>query len=396
MSRRGLINLLFWIVFSQLIFANELIDATSGAYHSLLLFKDGRIATVEHFERNIAEKFHFSYVESPIKFISIAAGENFNLAVSAEGSLWGWGHIPQFHMGKYQVEIVENPMLLDDSQKWESVFADGSTALALQEDGSLWDVRVLEDFREIQNPDGHAWTSIKIFGESWVGDYVLRMVLQDEKNKFWTLRNGSGLAVIDSLYEKNGDFDPWFDDWYELVPLDLASGVLEFQFTDLTGMYITNNDLVIFGLSLCTDRHIYSIRRMIESGRLEVIVDYLSTVIRREKLGKYKKVITGNFLNFTDFILDCLNPEKIDYFYSYAALLQDNGQLILWTNGKKFVSEKEKKIKKIYGGDNIFVQTEDEKIYGIGYFSYKRSENYAKGSDSILDFIPIEPAAGRL
>ena len=48
------------------------------------------------------------------------------------------------------------------------------------------------------------------------------------------------------------------------------------------------------------------LRRMIESGRLEVIVDYLSTVIRREKLGKYKKVITGNFLNFTDFILDCL------------------------------------------------------------------------------------------
>ena len=87
-------------------------------------------------------------------------------------------------MGKYQVEIVENPMLLDDSQKWESVFADGSTALALQEDGSLWDVRVLEDFREIQNPDGHAWTSIKIFGESWMGDYVFRGVLQDEKKKF--------------------------------------------------------------------------------------------------------------------------------------------------------------------------------------------------------------------
>ena len=159
---------------------------------------------------------------------------------------------------------------------------------------------------------------------------------------------------------------------------------------------LTNNDLTIFGLSLCTDRHIYSIRRMIESGRLEVIVDYLSTVIRREKLGKYKKAITGNFLNFTDFILDCLNPEKIDYFYSYAALLQDNGQLILWTNGKKFVSEKEKKIKKIYGGDNIFVQTEDEKIYGIGYFSYKRAGNSAMSSDSILDFIPIEPAAGRL
>ena len=90
MSRRGLTNLLFWIVFSQLVLANELIDAASGAYHSLLLFKDGRIATVEHFERDVVEKFHFSYVESPIKFISIAAGENFNLAVSAEGSLWGW------------------------------------------------------------------------------------------------------------------------------------------------------------------------------------------------------------------------------------------------------------------------------------------------------------------
>lgn len=151
MSRRGLINLLFWIVFSQLIFANELIDAASGAYHSLLLFKDGRIATVEHLERNIAEKFHFSYVESPIKFISIAAGEDFNLAVSAEGSLWGWGYIPRFHLGVYQAEVAEKPMLLDDTKKWESVFADGSTALALQEDGSLWNVRVLEDFREIQS-----------------------------------------------------------------------------------------------------------------------------------------------------------------------------------------------------------------------------------------------------
>lgn len=108
------------------IFANKLVDVASGKNHSLLLFEDGSILpfgentygqlglpkTIEH--QSISEEKPL-YIEISIKFISVAVGLDFSLAVAEDSSLWGWGKI-----GK---ENLEEPHLLSNSTDWKKVFA---------------------------------------------------------------------------------------------------------------------------------------------------------------------------------------------------------------------------------------------------------------------------------
>ena len=92
-------------------------------------------------------------------------------------------------------------------------------------------------------------------------------------------------------------------------------------------------------------------------------------------------------MNTIAFFVDTYFPEEGMHYQSYSALLQHNGQLIVYTNGKKLLSDKKMKIKNVFGGYNIFVQTEDDTIYGIGYF-YPENDYLARKPFS--HYIPIQ------
>lgn len=89
--------------------AQKLLDAASGMYHTLLLFEDGKILAFGYnsygqlglgFESGHADSIYEplpssceppAYVDSPVKFVSVAAGETHSLAIARDGTLWGWG-----------------------------------------------------------------------------------------------------------------------------------------------------------------------------------------------------------------------------------------------------------------------------------------------------------------
>lgn len=89
--------------------AQKLLDAASGMYHTLLLFEDGKILAFGDnyygqlglgFESGHVDSIYEpcpssiespAYIDSPVKFVSVAAGESHSLAVARDGTLWGWG-----------------------------------------------------------------------------------------------------------------------------------------------------------------------------------------------------------------------------------------------------------------------------------------------------------------
>ena len=94
----------------------------------------------------------------------------------------------------------------------------------------------------------------------------------------------------------------------------------------------------------------------------------------------------GNFSDKVTLALDISQSQNKMHYYSYSALLQKNGKLIIYTNGKKMISDKNVKISKIFGGSNIFVQADDDKVYGIGYFY---SQNDYMAQELFSYYIPI-------
>ena len=115
-----------------------------------------------------------------------------------------------------------------------------------------------------------------------------------------------------------------------------------------------------------------------------------SFLFERSKINKKNKnirnIVMGNFSDKVTLALDIRQSQSKMHYYSYSALLQKNGKLIIYTNGKKMISDKNVKISKIFGGSNIFVQSDDDKVYGIGYFY---SQNDYMVQELFSYYIPI-------
>lgn len=390
MKRIVVFSFIFLSFAMQLLFSNELIDVASGKNHSLLLFKDGKLLpfgsnsngqlgfskTIDN--QSISDE-KFFYVDIPVKFISIAVGLDFSLAVGEDGSLWGWGSNRNFQLGLKESKDFEKPQLLSDSKGWKKVFAGGYESLALKEDGSLWK---LCDYEIIQNPNEKKWKDVKIFGDTWgLGDYSLIVVLQDIANKFWVYGTCNetldDLSIINAYINKSEtitDFD-------NLLQVNISSEISDFQTTDLSGIYKNKYDTVIFGITALMKDKIIQIPRT-----KEPVYNYLSGIAINVKNTKIKEFAVGNFTDKTTLSLDISRMTDNFHYYSYAAILQKNGQLIVYTNGEKKKSDKKIKIRKLFGGNNIFIQGYDEKIYGIGYFY---TDTINDNQNNFNYFIPI-------
>lgn len=390
MKRNILLVFIFFSLTFQFLFANELLDAASGKNHSLLLFKNGKILPYgdnsfgqlglsKTIDNQSITKKNPLYVDIPIKFISIAVGLDFSLAVAEDGSLWGWGNNRNYQLGLSNPQNIEEPQLLSKIKGWKKVFAGGYEALALKEDGNLWNLR---DFEIIKNPNEVIWKDVKIFGDMWgFGDYTLIVILQDITNKFWVYGTCTdsldNLSILNSFINKNISLA----EFNTIQPINISSDATDFQVTDLSGIYKDSFGTAIFGLSVADNEKIIKILNC-----KEPIYDYLSKIIRYEKNKKINEIVIGNFTDKTILSLDISKPQNNLHYYSYSALLQNNGRLTIYTNGEKKISDKKIKIKKIFGGNNIFVQGKDSKIYGIGYFY---SDLCTENSQAFLYFVPV-------
>lgn len=388
MKRNILISIL--ILSLQCTFAHELLDVASGKNHSLLLFENGKILPFGHNDYGqlgLSKTINFQsiseekplYIDTSEKFISIAVGLDFSLAVSEDGTLWGWGNNANYQLGLKLPQDIEKPQVLTDIKGWKKVFAGGYESLALKDDGTLWDLRTLEI---IKNPNNTIWKDVKVFGENWgFGDYTLIVILQDIDDKFWiygTCTNSSDdFSIVNSFIDKN----VIFIDNDTIQPIIISPDITSFQVTDLSGFYRNKSDIIIFGLSVANDEEIQQIKDCKES-----VYNYLSDITINKKNKNIRNIVMGNFSDKVTLVLDISQSQNKMHYYSYSALLQKNGKLIIYTNGKKMISDKNVKISKIFGGSNIFVQADDDKVYGIGYFY---SQNDYMVQELFSYYIPI-------
>lgn len=71
-------------------------------------------------------------------WVTIAAGEEFSLAIKADGTLWAWGNNDRGQLGIGTTNNSLVPTQVESDNKWISVSAGGKHAIALKNDGSLW------------------------------------------------------------------------------------------------------------------------------------------------------------------------------------------------------------------------------------------------------------------
>ena len=93
--KKTVIVLIYLLLISISVFSKNLIDVASGLYHTLLLFDDGKILAVgNNFYGQLGigsaelerSKNTLHYVDSKLKFISVAAGDHHSLAVADDGT----------------------------------------------------------------------------------------------------------------------------------------------------------------------------------------------------------------------------------------------------------------------------------------------------------------------
>ncbi|MBQ7905998.1 MAG: hypothetical protein IJ361_09625 [Spirochaetaceae bacterium] len=372
-------------------------DISVGKYHTLCLFEDGRIISFgnnESGELGIGDVFFGEksknpcIIETPIKFKSVATGYYHSLAVAKDGTLWGWGDNSCQQLWKTfsdkkfsksrDESAYETPILIDNGKDWIKVFADGFDSFGLKKDGTLWRI---SDMFQIENPNGSKWENVNIQADFGGDDYILYLILKDKLGDIYTY--GTCNEAIDSL----SCFNLWKrgkDKTKLLLPLEIPFRSSDFWITDFSGAYRIKNEIHIWGMTATEENNIKAKFQSIFSNYSnydDVFADWMFNSEKILKIKNCKKMISGNFM----WSFACIGGS--DFNYSYTACLQSDGTLILWTNGKTYISDKSLKIRNIWGSNGIIVQTEDCKIYVTGYNLFNRL-----GVDnSQEDFLFLEP-----
>lgn len=73
-------------------------------------------------------------ITDPLKF---SRGNNFNVVLRLDKSLWGWGKTDYGQLGTYRANAIINPTKLN-YYTWSDVAAGDSHVIAIREDGTLW------------------------------------------------------------------------------------------------------------------------------------------------------------------------------------------------------------------------------------------------------------------
>lgn len=373
-------------------------DIAVGKYHTLCLFEDGRILSFgnnEVGELGIGNLFYGEksqkpcYIGASVKFISVAAGYFHSLAVAEDGTLWGWGD-NTCHQLKQNISDTEEselwadseyktPILIDDGKNWVKVFADGFDSFGLKNDGTLWRI---SDMYQLKNPNNIKWKNVIIQADDGGDDYTLYAILEDTSGNLFTYGTCNEEKDILSC------FSVWRrekDESNVLLPFEKPSKSLDFWMTDFSGAYRIKNEVHIWGMTATEQNEIKNKFELMFSDYNKsdiVFADWMTNSENIIEVSKCKKMISGNFM----WSFACIGGS--DFNYSYTACLQNDGTLIIWTNGKTYISDKSLKIRNIWGSNGIIAQTEDCNIYVTGYNLFNRL-----GFDNIKedDFLLLEP-----
>src|SRR3546814_5412584 len=69
---------------------------------------------------------------------AVSAGNSHNLAIAADGSLWGWGYNADGRVGDGSQTSRLVPTRIGTDSDWVSAVAGGTHSMAIKSDGSLW------------------------------------------------------------------------------------------------------------------------------------------------------------------------------------------------------------------------------------------------------------------
>ena len=71
-------------------------------------------------------------------WVSVAGGENFSLAIKADGTLWAWGYNNRGQLGTGTTTNTNEPTQVGTDDNWISIAAGSRHSLAIKSDGTLW------------------------------------------------------------------------------------------------------------------------------------------------------------------------------------------------------------------------------------------------------------------
>lgn len=358
----------------------KIVDVAIGKYHTLCLFEDGRILAFgdnENGELGLGEFFlgerYVSpfYIQAPIKFVSIASGYFHSLAVSEDGTLWGWGDNSSCQLinsernfSKSCTESEYNiPVIIDSEKDWRKVFADGFDSFGLKKDGTLWRI---SDMCQIENPKGRKWKNVIVQADGGGDDYKLYVMLEDKNGEIFTY------GTCNEERNMLSCFSVWSskkDGLKVLLPLETPPEISDLWMNDFSGVFRKRNEIHIWGMIATEENEIKEkFKSMFSDIRKseEIFADWMFKSKKKVKIKKIKKIISGNFM----WSFACIGGAEFNY--SYTACLRNDGKLIVWSNGKTYTSDSSLKIRDIWGNNGIFAQAKDGKIYVTGYNLFNR------------------------
>jgi alpha-tubulin suppressor-like RCC1 family protein len=117
----------------------------AGASHTVLLRADGTIWTVgSNSADQLGDGSGTSRRTTPVQvgnaanWVAIAAGDQHNLALKADGSLWAWGANLHGQLGDGTKLNQSTPVRVGTANDWKAVAAGGASSFALKANGTLW------------------------------------------------------------------------------------------------------------------------------------------------------------------------------------------------------------------------------------------------------------------
>ena len=377
--------------------AKDLLDVASGLYHTLFLFDDGSILSTgdnTYGQLGNGKKTQegsdstIEIVDSKLKFISVAAGYQHSLGITNEGILLGWGNNENSQLGKLIEKIYISPVKLSNERNWKKVFADGNSSFAIKNDGSLWDINA--GFKEIKNPSKAKWKNLNIITYFFIDDFYTNIILEDENNEFWfiTFSDEDSLSCFTFIQKINTDF-PY------LYKIDLSSDIYDFGMNSYSGYFIKNNGINLWGASITDGQSICNKYKNATSSEFyKWLIKSHLTINNKD----YKRVINGSFFPDIYFLSELINKKNNENYQmlnaAYTLLLNQSGDIKLWTNGKQYKNIPSIRIEKVFGKYNLVVQSIDKKLYVIGYNFFNSLGVFSERSGNYTfypDFMFLEP-----
>ncbi len=116
----------------------------AGRGHSLALSQGAVWAWGSNTYGQVGTGYEYSPVSSAVRveglpdITAIAAGDNFSLALAADGTVWAWGANSSGQLGNNSTADTSRPVKVAVLTKVVAIAASGAHCLALKEDGTVW------------------------------------------------------------------------------------------------------------------------------------------------------------------------------------------------------------------------------------------------------------------